>query len=325
MSISVIKRILKNGTPVFKIFDLIFFPVVLFISLWLRLIKFIGLKHFSSSTFIFKKVGVFPIVNHYYDPEFLFNDYSNNKRKLKAINFNGIEQNKLLCSFNYQNELLNFPKKKVENEFYYHNGSFPSGDAELYYSMIRKFKPQKIIEIGSGFSTLIALEAINTNKAIDVEYNCQLSCIEPYEMPWLNSLNINVYREKVENVGLPIFQTLKSGDLLFIDSSHIIKPQGDVVFELLQLLPNLEPGVFIHFHDIFSPYNYPVSWLKEEFRLWNEQYLLEAFLSYNNQFKIIAAMAYLKDEYPQSLRKAFPVLNSEWDRSPGSFWLQKIY
>ena len=110
---------------------------------------------------------------------------------------------------------------------------------------------------------------------------------------------------------------------MFIDSSHIIRPQGDVLFEILEILPVLSSGVIVHIHDIFSPKDYPDKWILKEHRLWNEQYLLEAFLSNNRDFEIIGSLNYLMHNYPKELKSVSPILNKQENREPGSFWIRK--
>jgi hypothetical protein len=109
---------------------------------------------------------------------------------------------------------------------------------------------------------------------------------------------------------------------LFIDSSHIIRPQGDVLFEYLELLPILNKGVIVHVHDIFSPKNYLKEWLEDEVKFWNEQYLLEAFMSNNSSWKIIGSLNLLHHNYYEKLKVVAPFLAP--DREPGSFYIQKI-
>lgn len=189
-------------------------------------------------------------------------------------------------------------------------------------SLIRLKKPKRIIEIGSGHSTLMAIKAISENKKHDNTYTCDHMCIEPYEMTWLEKSGVTVVREKVENVDISFFSTLESNDILFIDSSHIIRPEGDVVFEYLQLLPILKKGVIVHVHDIFSPRNYLNSWIKDDMKFWNEQYLLEAFLTHNSSWKVIGSLNYLHHNYYDKLNDICPFLTPE--REPGSFYMQKI-
>ena len=168
----------------------------------------------------------------------------------------------------------------------------------------------------------MAINAILKNKEENPNYKCKHVCIEPYEMPWLEKTGVSVVRKKVEDVGVSFFSEVGDGDILFIDSSHIIRPAGDVLFVYLQVLPTLNKGVIVHVHDIFSPRNYLDVWLRDEIKFWNEQYLLEAFLSHNADWKIIGSLNYLHHNYYEMLKKVCPYLTP--DREPGSFYMQKI-
>ena len=239
-----------------------------------------------------------PITNHYYEPFFTPKDYTKRSRALPGIDLNIDEQLSLLGNFKYNDELIKIPLEKSANlKFHYNNSGFEAGDAEFLYNMIRLKKPAKIIEIGSGNSTLMALNAILKNKKENPDYNCEQICIEPYEKDWLEKLPVNVLREKVESINKELFVSLNPNDILFIDSSHVIRPQGDVVFEFLEILPILNSGVIIHIHDIFTPNDYPESWLFDKIMLFNEQYLLEAFLTHNPNYKIIGSLNYLIHNY----------------------------
>ncbi len=273
------------------------------------------------------RVGIFPVRDHYYEP--LFNPRHLSKslredRPLPAIDFNVAEQLSLLGKFDFNEELKKFPLDKTENlEFYYHNPSIGTGDAEYLYNMIRFYKPKRIIEIGSGHSTLMALNAVKQNKQDDDKYSCEHICIEPYEMSWLETLGITIVREKVENVDKKLFSNLEAGDILFIDSSHMIRPQGDVLFEYLEILPILKSKVLIHVHDIFTPKDYLDEWVIRDMKLWNEQYLLEAFLSFNKEYRIIGALNYLKHHHFNEISARCPILANETHEEPCSFWLIK--
>ena len=139
----------------------------------------------------------------------------------------------------------------------------------------------------------------------------------------LSKLNIELIREKVEEVDLALFKTLNKNDILFIDSSHIIRPQGDILFEYLQILPILNEGVIVHIHDIFTPKDYLDNWIYDNHLLWNEQYLLEAFLTSNKQYKILAALNYLSHEYNLEFCSKAPIFKGQEGREPGAFWIQK--
>jgi len=309
-----------------KIFDVLLTPFVYPAAWLLKNIRRAGVHHLPNCKNALLKVGVFPIIDHYYEPQFdnrIQKQLFSRDRNLPGIDWNTSEQLKTLASFTFNKELGNIQDERPGTlEFYWNNSSFVGGDAEYWYQIIRALKPNKILEVGSGNSTLIALKAIKKNKEQNPSWRCDHICIEPYEMPWLEQTGVSVVREKVENIELSFFAKLQMNDILFIDSSHIIRPQGDVVFEYLELLPTLNKGVIVHIHDIFSPKNYPGQWLENEVRFWNEQYLLEAFLSNNTDWKIIGALNYLHHNYYESLKSIAPTLTPTHE--PGSFYIQKV-
>ncbi len=308
----------------------IFFALLAIPGAWffwaIRRLGFIRLPYTKK---ILLMVGVVPIRRHYYEPLFHPGDlHSQLDRPRKLyINWNDDLQLDLLSMFKYQEEIIEiYRQKKSKYEFSFENNSFGPGDADYFYSFIRQKKPRKIIEIGSGNSTLLARLAIAKNKAEDPLYCCRHVCIEPYEFKWLETLpDIEVIRTRVELVDKEIFGGLASGDLLFIDSSHIIRPQGDVLSEILEILPALSPGVYIHFHDVFSPSDYPEEWVLGCLWYWNEQYLLEALLTGSNMFQVVGALNYLKAKYPSELSRSLPVFALNQSKcSLGSFYIQRI-
>lgn len=322
-----LKKLSKTLRVFASFFDIIFVPITVLGAVWFRLIKYWGIKRMPFSKFFFFKIGIFPIVDHYYEPLFNYNYLRHSLQKdrsLIGLDLNVSDQLILIKKFNFQKELKKFPLYEDKSlSYYYHNGSFLPGDAEFYYSFIRLNKPKRIVEIGSGFSTRVCLSAVQQNLQEDLNAGCDICCIEPYEMPWLEQLDILILRKKVEEVDISIFQALEAGDILFIDSTHIIRPQGDVLYEFFEIFPLLKKGVYIHIHDIFTPKDYPEHWIKEEYRMWNEQYLLEAFLLHNKSFKVIAALNYLKHHHFELLGSKFPILKNEHHIEPGSFWMQK--
>lgn len=309
-----------------KTIDVIISPVV-FLSSWLlKYIRSKGLERFPLSRKIFRKVGMFPIIDHYYEPNFQPVPKNNSLRasgSIKGIDFSVEAQLELLKKLTYSTELdsdtlramLKSPGDQDVYPFY-----LPS-EAEYYYSMIRHFKPKRIVEIGSGFSTIIAEMAVRKNR--DDGANCRISCIEPFENSWLESHDVEVIREKVENIDPEYFSKLEQNDILFIDSSHMIKPWGDVMFEYFKILPVLQNGVLIHVHDIFTPRDYPENWLNDRISFWNEQYLLEALLVNNRDYTILGMMNYLRHNQFDKLADSFPSLRQIPGQEPSSFWMMK--
>ena len=272
------------------------------------------------------RIGIQLRSTHYYEPTYRLDDLPKRgwaERDLPAIGLNKDLQLKLLGHLRYQAELETFPDIFPQlGKFGWKNDMFSYGDGEIYYSFVRHFKPQRIIEIGSGSSTQLALAAIEANDREADGNSCELTCIEPYENTWIGKTAATLVRERVEDLDLALFDQLGSGDFLFIDSSHVIRPHGDVTREILQILPRLKEGVIVHIHDIFTPRDYPDFWTRQERRLWNEQYLLEAWLSGNRDVDIICALNWLKHNHWDALADACPMLRRNPNAEPGSFWMR---
>ncbi len=320
--------ILKNSIfKVLPIIDFILSPFMYLTGWLLFLMRRIGLFRFPLVQKIFKHIGILPIRAHYYEPLCYVEQMRHSLdtvRNLPGIDLNEAEQLELLNIFHYQEELKNYPLNKAkEQPFFYKNNFFEAGDAEIYYNMIRHFKPKQIIEIGSGFSTFMAIDAIKQNKLENASYNGKITCIEPFEHPELEQFDITVVRKQVETLPASYFDVLESGDFLFIDSSHVIRPQGDVLYEILEVLGRLKPGVIVHIHDIFTPRDYRFGTVFDSQLFWNEQYILEAFLSYNPRYKILCAVNHLHKTYPEALKKVCPNL-THYDSDPCSFWIERI-
>ena len=312
----------------FLLFDLFISVLVLSSALLLKIIRRVGIWRLPLSKSIFNAVGIYPIRDHYYEPMFnpkYLRHPLSDIRNLPGIDWNVDTQLALLKQFHFNEEIMKIPKVfPGENGFYFDNPNFRPGDSDFLYNLIRLNQPKRIIEIGSGMSTMLAHLAIQNTKRVMPDYHCRHICIEPYEMPWLERVEgIEVVREIVEKQDKKLFLELDSGDILFIDSSHVIRPQGDVLTEYLEILPILRPGVYVHIHDIFSPRDYPKEWLIDEVKLWNEQYLLEAFLSCNGSFEIVGALNFLKHSYPEALSEKCPVFAEDiTENEPGSFWIR---
>ena len=241
--------------------------------------------------------------------------------ELVGIDMNEATQLDLLRNHfpKFHGEYDQFPNEPANapGRFYFNNGLFDGTDALVAYCMIRHFQSRLIIEVGSGFSSLIAAEAIAKNEA------SALICIDPFPpdflrkgVPGLRSL----IEKKVEDVDLEFFSQLQSGDILFIDSSHTVKIGGDVNYLFLEVLPRLKPGVIVHVHDIFFPFDYRRDWVIDELRFWAEQYLLQAFLTFNCEFEVLMANGYLGHHYMEDLKATFA--NSPW-WGGGSFWMRR--
>ena len=280
-----------------------------------RKARAIGLEHLPETKTVLLSHGVFPIIDHYYEPLFntgrLDEALLSRERRLPGIEWNLDAQLMLLETLDYGEEASIAMRTVEAAQPLAPASSFLSGDAEFWFSMIRHFKPRQLIEIGSGQSTLLAIAALEANSAEAPTYGCRHVCIEPYEQPWLESTAVEVVRARAEDVPSSLFETLREGDILFLDSSHIIRPQGDVLAEYLEILPYLAPGVIVHVHDVFSPRDYPAEWIVAQNKFWNEQYLLEAFLTHNRDWEILAALNLLHHSHPDALRRVCPALTAD--------------
>jgi len=273
--------------------------------------------------------GVHVIPNHFYYPvpdvpQTLASDPWKSDLGLVGINLNVNGQLDLLRNKfpALQGEYNQLPQEYNENLpphlFHFRNGIFDGMDALVLYCMVRHYKPQRIIEVGSGWSTRISAQAALLNG------NTYLTSIEPYPAPFLvggfpglGSLLV----KKVQEVDLPVFETLGEDDILFIDTSHVIKTGGDVTYLYLEVLPRLNKGVIVHIHDIFFPQEYPKWWMTELVRFWDEQYLLQAFLSYNSHFQVLFANNFLRTQFQDDVKIAFP--KCPFYDFACSFWMRK--
>lgn len=316
---SIIRKTLRRLMPAI---DFCYLPVAIAIGIFAKPYA-LASRHMKRSRGIFDRFGVSVIRNHYYAPVVLPTDIRRSlreDRKLDFIDFRIDRQLELISKIGVAAEISEVAEQAINGiRFDPRNVNFGVGDFEIYYSLIRHFKPGKIIEIGSGHSTVIASLAARRNETDGTR--TEITAVEPFEQPWLEQLGVDVIRQKVEDLGAGPFEALAENDILFIDSSHVIRPQGDVLFNFFSLLPRLRPGVLVHVHDIFTPFDYPDNWVLEERRLWDEQYLLEAFLAYNDEFEVLLANNYLKNRHFEPLKAVCPHLTPS--AQPGSFWLRK--
>lgn len=219
-----------------------------------------------------------------------------------------------------------FPERPDGQFRYYYTGSgYGYGDAVIYWSMLNEFRPSRIIEVGCGLSSILALDTI---KLLDLPTGCTF--IDPYPERFYRLAGTlepghQVIDQPVQRIDLSILDALGHDDILFIDSSHIVKTGSDVHFELTEMLPRLKPGVLIHFHDIPYPFEYGYRWVVEDNYSWNEVYFVQAFLMYNKSFKIEFFNHYLATQLPDAVRDADPVMAERFLKNPGAgLWLRKL-
>ncbi|HSB28813.1 MAG TPA: class I SAM-dependent methyltransferase [Pyrinomonadaceae bacterium] len=261
---------------------------------------------------------------HYYEPlpdfRTLTTERVTRRRDPVSIDFDWEHQLSLLrqLSQEHASELRDLPP----SVFNFDNEYFAGFDAAVYYSLIRHLTPNRVIEIGSGYSTRIAHEALNRNS--EEGRPGTLTCVEPNpDRLTGQELQLELIETRVEEIPLAFFSCLDAGDILFIDSSHTVKFGSDVCYELLEILPSLKSGVWVHVHDIFFPHDYPAEWLLERRLALNEQYLLEAFLAYSKAFSVELANHWLSLDHPN-------VTSVLWDQPhtknmlASSLWMSRI-
>lgn len=274
---------------------------------------------------LFEAEGIHLTRMHFYEPipdtKTLSDDLFRVDSTLPGIEMNDRMQLNLLQEQfpKFRDEYDHIPHEPTGDGYhYYFNNEFFSGiDACVLYCMIRHFRPNLIIEVGSGYSSLLSAQAAEKNG------NTQLICIEPYpsevlhdKLPCLQRL----VTTKVQDIAPTFFEQLQAGDILFIDSTHVVQIGSDVNFLFLEVLPRLKPGVIVHVHDIHLPSAGRRDWIMEQARFWNEQYLLQAFLIMNKGYEVLFATHYFASKYLGTLKATFP-RSPYWKGS--SFWMRR--
>jgi hypothetical protein len=209
-------------------------------------------------------------------------------RDLPGVDLRDGEQLRLLNRLAGFFDSIPFPEK-AEKPFRYHyaNTSYNFGDALIYWAMLNHLRPTRILEIGSGFSSALALDTLDV---LGLPTRCTF--VDPYPQLAERLLGPlapphSILPKRVQDVDLVIFEELQDGDLLFIDSTHVLKTGSDVHFELTQVLPRLAKGVVVHFHDMFAGFEYPRRRAIDLNYAWNEVYALHIFLQYNKAFEVL--------------------------------------
>jgi predicted O-methyltransferase YrrM len=183
------------------------------------------------------------------------------------------------------------------------NPSYQLLDAAILYAMITALRPARIVELGSGHSTLVTAQAVRAS-GHEVSYDVYdpFAAVARDDLPGVSGL----HRVAAQDVPMSTFEALDSGDVLFVDTTHTVKTGGDVNFIVLDVLPRLRPGVVVHLHDIFLPFEYPRKWLEDFGLYWSEQYLLQALLAMNPGYEVVLAAAALAGLRRQELAAALP-------------------
>ena len=215
-----------------------------------------------------------------------------------------------------------FPETQTPGYRYFFQNNFYAGaDGRVLHAMLRLHRPERYIEIGSGFSSACAVDTIDRF----LDGACEVTFVEPYPERLLGVLgerarSTRIYNVPVQSVPLEIFAELEAGDILFIDSSHVLRTGSDVCFELFEILPRLPSGVIVHIHDIGWPFEYSEQWILRQNRSYNEAYAVRAFLSGNPSWKVAFFNDYFAKFEGGRIRQSFPEVSGEFG---GSLWLER--
>lgn len=221
----------------------------------------------------------------------------------------------------YRDELPFTESPTPANRYCYENPYFGHADAIVLYSLLRHFRPRRVIEVGSGWSSAAMLDTCDRFLGGEVE----ITLVEPYPERLLSLLRdgdearLRILRCPVQDVDPATFGLLEANDVLFVDSSHVAKAGSDVCHLLFAVLPALAAGVLVHFHDVLWPFEYPREWLMEG-RAWNEAYLLRSFLAYNAEFEILLFNSFLGRQHRDAVARCWP---QALRNSGGSLWLRR--
>jgi hypothetical protein len=244
-------------------------------------------------------------------------------RHLPGIDLRESQQLQLLDEFSLYYREQPFPERRnSDRRYYFENSSFSYSDALVFYSMVRHASPKRIVEIGSGYSSCVALD---TNELF---FDNQIACvfIEPYVDLLLSLIRpedrsrVTIIPRRVQDVSLEVFHALEANDFLFIDSTHVAKIGSDVNHIMTHILPTLRVGVYVHFHDVPYPFEYFRDWI-EEGRAWNEAYMVRAFLSFNSAYEIVFFNTFLERFHRERFAAHMPLcLRNEG----GSLWIRRV-
>ena len=243
-------------------------------------------------------------------------------REIPGVDLREGEQLALLQQFAKLYPSIPFgDQPKAGLRYYYDNPSYSYSDGIMLHCMLRHIKPRRLIEIGSGYSSCVTLDTAQHF----LGGTLAATFIEPYPELLLSLTSatdrqrITIIPKRLQDVDLDVFRTLGPGDILFVDSTHVSKVDSDVNRLFFDILPALAPGVVIHFHDIFYPFEYPKEWIYFG-RAWNELYMLRTFLQYNNSFCVLLMNTFMAHFHRPFFEQQMPLCLKN---TGGSIWLQK--
>ncbi len=256
----------------------------------------------------------------YYSPTFAADDVPDQvwerRSPMRGVQFDLDAQLALLREVAEQGVALG------ETDFCFANSFYEHVDAEVAYGMVRRARPRHVVELGSGFSSHALAAACEANRGGGAPVRYDVFDPFPRAAAQLPAHGIDgVHTVAAQDVGDEVFDSLGDGDILFVDTTHVVRTGGDVNRIVLDVLPALSVGVHVHFHDIWLPFEYHRDLTAILGFNWSEQYLLQAFLCGNSDYEVTLALAALVRERPTDVRSLFPA----WDGNtfPSAFWLRR--
>lgn len=249
--------------------------------------------------------------------------FSATLREIPGVDLNEKEQLSLLGHFTKLYDELPFKSHRTSGlRYYFDNNLYSYSDAIILYCMIRHLRPKQIIEIGCGHSSCVILD---TNELF---FDNSISCtfIDPHPESFRSLIKkdderrVTLIAANLQDTDLTVFSGLDQNDILFIDSTHVSKVGSDVNRIFFDILPLLKSGVYVHFHDVFYPFEYPKEWIYQG-RAWNESYLLRSFLQYNCAFRVVLFNTYLEQFHEDVFREEMPLCLKN---RGGSIWIKRI-
>lgn len=268
-------------------------------------------------------------LDHFYSPMVVFDEASRAKyeklknSKILDINLRDDAQLTFLNKMIGNIQQVPWQDDRIANlKYHFVNRAYSYHDAITYLNILLEYKPMKVIEIGSGYSSCVLYDVDRLHFSGKIEK----TFIEPYPklLKQLLSEEIDTCQlipKKLEDLDVSIFESLEENDILFVDSTHVSKYASDLNFIMFEILPRLKKGVVIHFHDIFTNFEYPFEWLNDG-RCWNENYILRAFLMNNTTYEVLYFNNYMGTKYQEIYKKDFPLA---FKNIGGSIWLKKVH
>lgn len=269
---------------------------------------------------------------HYYSPICDIKDLERQKflddvahREMIGIDLAPVRQRETFTRLANHFLSIRFPlRSQSDFRYYSENDFYGIGDALILSAMIQEYKPNQIVEVGSGFSSAVILDTLDRLGGHGRRARCTF--VEPYPdrlrglLREDDLLHVSILENGVQAVDLDLFKSLERNDILFLDTTHISRTGSDVNYEVFEILPRLRPGVLVHFHDVFFNFEYPADWVLQQNRSWNEIYLLRAFLMHNNSFDIV----FFNHHFACTDSTAGASEHQEFASHPGGgIWLQK--